>query len=181
VNILEPGPGVGGHCIPVDPWFIIHRSPERARLIRCAREVNDSKFDYVFEKIKNKAVRFRSPNIAYLGLAFKPDVDDLRESPAIEVVHLLKEAGASITVYEPFKPDYYIEGVKTAASLEEALQGVEAILLLVSHTNLLALNPEEVSGLTQARILIDTVNGWDVKAWSEAGYTLFRLGVGKKS
>lgn len=181
VNILNPGPGVGGHCISVDPWFLVEAAPDLTPLIHAARVVNDTQPHYVERLVKRALGDLRGRRIAALGLAYKPDVDDLRESPAIEVVHLLKEAGASITVYEPFKPDYYIEGVKTAASLEEALQGVEAILLLVPHTNLLALNPEEVSGLTQARILIDTVNGWDVKAWSEAGYTLFRLGVGKKS
>jgi UDP-N-acetyl-D-mannosaminuronic acid dehydrogenase len=181
VNILNPGPGVGGHCISVDPWFLVEAAPDLTPLIHAARVVNDTQPHYVERLVKRALGDLRGRRIAALGLAYKPDVDDLRESPAIEVVHLLKEAGASITVYEPFKLDYYIEGVKTAASLEEALQGVEAILLLVPHTNLVALNPEEVSGLTQARILIDTVNGWDVKAWSEAGYTLFRLGVGKKS
>ncbi|KZX77653.1 UDP-N-acetyl-D-mannosaminuronic acid dehydrogenase, partial [Oleiphilus sp. HI0009] len=81
VNILQPGPGVGGHCIAVDPWFIIHRNPEQAKLIRTAREVNDHKPEWVISKVREKAERFKRPVIACLGLAFKADVDDLRESP----------------------------------------------------------------------------------------------------
>src|SRR5690606_30997998 len=80
VNILQPGPGVGGHCIAVDPWFIIDRAGDKARLIRAAREVNDGKPKWVIDKVLAKAQKFKRPTIACLGLAFKADVDDLRES-----------------------------------------------------------------------------------------------------
>ncbi len=85
VNILQPGPGVGGHCIAVDPWFIVDAAPERAQLIRTAREVNDAKPEYVISRVKAHADRFKAPRIAVLGLAFKPDIDDLRESPALAI------------------------------------------------------------------------------------------------
>jgi UDP-N-acetyl-D-mannosaminuronic acid dehydrogenase len=92
VNILQPGPGVGGHCIAVDPWFIVHAAPDVARLIRTAREVNDAKPHQVIGRVKACAERFRSPIIACLGLAFKADVGDLRESPAMDIVlHLVAE------------------------------------------------------------------------------------------
>ena len=86
VNILTPGPGVGGHCIAVDPWFIVGAAPELSRLIRTAREVNDRKPDHVAGQVIAKAQRFREPTIACLGLAFKANVDDLRESPAVDIV-----------------------------------------------------------------------------------------------
>ena len=86
VNILNPGPGVGGHCIAVDPWFIVDSAPGNARLIHQARDVNDGKPRWVVDRIAEKAARFKAPVIACLGLAYKPDVDDLRESPSVDVV-----------------------------------------------------------------------------------------------
>ena len=91
VNILQPGPGVGGHCIAVDPWFIVSAAPEEARLIRTAREVNDHKPEVVLAKVKERADRFKAPILAVLGLAFKPDIDDLRESPALDIARKLAE------------------------------------------------------------------------------------------
>jgi UDP-N-acetyl-D-mannosaminuronic acid dehydrogenase len=102
VNILRPGAGVGGHCIAVDPLFIIDSAPKTARLIRMAREVNDSKPVWVSEQILKLAARFREPVVACYGLAYKPDVDDLRESPAVEIVKRLAAAGGlRILVVEP--------------------------------------------------------------------------------
>ena len=94
VNILSPGPGVGGHCIPVDPWFIVAAAPELSPLIRTAREVNDRRPHHVAEQVIEKAQRFRKPTVACLGLTFKANVDDIRESPAIEVVGLIAQGAA---------------------------------------------------------------------------------------
>jgi len=91
VDILSPGPGVGGHCIAVDPWFLVHASPEMTPLIRMAREVNQQKPQRVVERIVKRAGRFKNPKIACLGLAYKPDIDDLRESPAVAIVDALVE------------------------------------------------------------------------------------------
>lgn len=110
VNILQPGPGVGGHCIAVDPWFIVSKTPEQARLIRTAREVNDSKPEWVIDQVKIKITEFLQANpektikdvrVACYGLAFKPDIDDLRESPALEITKKLAEQGLSILAIEP--------------------------------------------------------------------------------
>jgi len=103
VNILQPGPGVGGHCIAVDPWFIVDALPEQSRLIRTAREVNDGKPDWVLGKVREALAGRTDLTIAALGLAFKPDVDDLRESPARKVVGDLADEfpEASILVVEP--------------------------------------------------------------------------------
>ena len=91
VNILQPGPGVGGHCIAVDPWFIVARTPKQSKLIKTAREVNDSKPQWVINKVKSSADKYKSPIIGCLGLAFKADVDDLRESPAANIVRQIQE------------------------------------------------------------------------------------------
>lgn len=117
VNILQPGPGVGGHCIAVDPWFIISSVPEKAHLIRTAREVNNFKPDWVIEKIKNK-INFllesslkrniEDITIACYGLTFKPDVDDLRESPALEIVQKLNQEKVKIIAIEPNIKDFSI-------------------------------------------------------------------------
>ena len=110
VNILQPGPGVGGHCIAVDPWFIVSKTPEQARLIRTAREVNDSKPEWVIDQVKIKIAEFLQANpektikdvtVACYGLAFKPDIDDLRESPALEITKLLAEQGLNVCAIEP--------------------------------------------------------------------------------
>ncbi|NUG30728.1 UDP-N-acetyl-D-mannosamine dehydrogenase [Acinetobacter baumannii] len=110
VNILQPGPGVGGHCIAVDPWFIVAKTPEQARLIRTAREVNDAKPEWVIDQVKIKIAEFLQANpaktiqdvtVACYGLAFKPDIDDLRESPALEITKQLAEQGLNILAIEP--------------------------------------------------------------------------------
>ncbi|WP_180017919.1 MULTISPECIES: UDP-N-acetyl-D-mannosamine dehydrogenase [unclassified Acinetobacter] len=110
VNILQPGPGVGGHCIAVDPWFIVSKTPEQARLIRTAREVNDAKPEWVIDQVKIKIAEFLQANpektikdvtVACYGLAFKPDIDDLRESPALEITKKLAEQGLNILAIEP--------------------------------------------------------------------------------
>ena len=123
----------------------------------------------------------RGKRIAALGLAYKPDVDDLRESPAVEVVHLLQEGGASVRAYEPFRPDADIPGISLAPSLEDALSDADAILLLVGHTQFKTLSPETAAAAMSGRIAIDTVNGWDADAWERADFRLFRLGVNRRA
>jgi UDP-N-acetyl-D-mannosaminuronic acid dehydrogenase len=179
INILSPGPGVGGHCISVDPWFFVEAAPELTPLIYHARQVNDRQPHYVVEKVKQASGGLKDKEIAALGLAYKPDVDDLRESPATEVVHLLQHAGAQVNVWEPFKPDAKIKDISMAPNMDEALGNADLILLLVKHTEFLALNPREIAAKTRARIAVDCVNGWDVEQWENAGFKLFRLGVNK--
>lgn len=102
VSILSPGPGVGGHCIAVDPWFIIDSAPEESRLVRAAREINDGKSQYVFEQVSKAMQRFRDPVVACYGLTYKPDVEDTRESPALDIVRkLATETSSRILVCEP--------------------------------------------------------------------------------
>jgi len=178
INILSPGPGVGGHCISVDPWFFVETAPDVTQLIYTARKVNDEQPHYVMLLLQKALGSLKDKKIALLGLAYKPDVDDLRESPAAEVAHLLVDAGADVRAFEPFKVDG-LPGIPMAATLEEALKGADAILLLVRHTQFCELSASEVDALTSARVVVDTVNAWDQATWQEAGFSLFRLGVGK--
>lgn len=150
VNILQPGPGVGGHCIAVDPWFIVHRSPEHARLIRTAREVNDHKPEWVMERVRQKAAKFKKPVIACLGLAFKADVDDLRESPAMDIVrHLQKENIGELLICEPnLKSHAEFELV----NVDSAIRDADIILLLVDHKPFRKITASDL----KEKIVIDT-------------------------
>jgi UDP-N-acetyl-D-mannosaminuronic acid dehydrogenase len=181
VKILNPGPGVGGHCISVDPWFLVEAAPDLTELITAARHVNDSQPQFVMNLVKHVVGdNLNGKRIAILGLAFKPDVDDLRESPAIEVAELLAEAGAIVHSYEPYKLETNLSGVIPAASVEEAVRDVELLLLLVGHRELKELDPVRLRGVTPARWVVDTVGGWKEQSWTEAGFKFYRLGVGKK-
>jgi UDP-N-acetyl-D-mannosaminuronic acid dehydrogenase len=135
VNILQPGAGVGGHCIAVDPWFIVARNPDEAMLIRTAREVNNSKSTWVIDQIKiavaNAFARSgRKPKVACLGLAFKPDIDDLRESPAMQIADALLLQGYDVVAVEPnIKSHSRIK----LATLQDALATADVIAVLVRH------------------------------------------------
>jgi UDP-N-acetyl-D-mannosaminuronic acid dehydrogenase len=179
VKILNPGPGVGGHCISVDPWFLVEAAPDIAHLILSARQVNDSQPAYVVDFLRRKTGDLKGKKIAALGLAYKADVDDLRESPAISAVELLRDAGANVTTFEPFKPDFKVEGTHTAANLEEALHDTELVLLLVGHSQFKALDPLKVKEATSASIIVDCVNALGQDAWQAAGFRYLHIGDGK--
>lgn len=181
VHILNPGPGVGGHCISVDPWFLVESAPDITPLIHTARVVNDGQPGFVLSMLKQLLPDLRRRCIAVLGLAYKPDVDDLRESPAIEVAHLLAEEGAVVKAYEPFRPDYLLEGVTMSTNLADTLVDAEILLLLVGHAQFTTLDPVEVAKLTPARLVLDTVNGWHREAWNLAGFRVEKLGDRKNS
>jgi UDP-N-acetyl-D-mannosaminuronic acid dehydrogenase len=145
VNILQPGPGVGGHCIAVDPWFIVSKTPEEAKLIHTARKVNDAKPDWVFDKIKMILADFLTNNsdktskettIACLGLAFKPDIDDLRESPALGIVEKVSQwFNGTLLVVEPNVtglPSTLINKT-TLVNIDTAVKQADIIVLLVNH------------------------------------------------
>jgi len=135
VNILQPGVGVGGHCIAVDPWFIVARDPENAQIIRSAREVNNRKTDWVIDQIKIAASEAtekigRKAKIACLGLAFKPDIDDLRESPAARIACALLFEGYDLVAVEP---NIQEDGRFALIELNEALKSADVLAVLVKH------------------------------------------------
>lgn len=165
VNILQPGPGVGGHCIAVDPWFIVDSAPAEARLIRTARQVNDNKPHYVmakvFDSIKEVAGGTGTPKVACLGLAFKPDIDDLRESPALQITaELAADSKAQILAVEPnvHELPQVLSGMKNVVFMDymEAIRQADIVLLLVDHKEFKAMDTVALQG----KIVIDTRGIW---------------------
>ncbi|WPU22929.1 UDP-N-acetyl-D-mannosamine dehydrogenase [Cedecea neteri] len=167
VNVLQPGPGVGGHCIAVDPWFIVSQNPEQARLIRTAREVNDGKPVWVINQVKAAIAdclsetgrRASELTIACFGLAFKPNIDDLRESPAMEIAELLAEwhSGKTLVV----EPNIHTLPAKLAGhceltSLEVALDQADVLVMLVDHKEFKAVPADKV----RQPWIIDTKGVW---------------------
>ncbi|WP_130619733.1 UDP-N-acetyl-D-mannosamine dehydrogenase [Dyella amyloliquefaciens] len=155
VNILQPGPGVGGHCIAVDPWFIVDSAPEQAKLIRVARIVNDAKPHWVIERVERAANRFREPLIACLGLAFKANIDDLRESPAVEITSELAERfPGRIVAVEPNISSLPagLDGRIELCDLRTAMTEADVIVILVDHEQFKRIDPV----LFQAKVVIDT-------------------------
>ncbi|WP_339014822.1 UDP-N-acetyl-D-mannosamine dehydrogenase [Aeromonas popoffii] len=159
VNILQPGCGVGGHCIAVDPWFIVNQNPDTARMIHQARLVNDYKPHYVVEQVESAAAGINNPKIACLGLAFKPDIDDLRESPALDITKTL----ANNPAYQILAVEPNIDALPSAlenrnnvklASLSDALQQADVIVILVKHKQFLGLNRSDAAN----NQLLDFVN-----------------------
>ena len=150
VNILQPGPGVGGHCIAVDPWFIVDKTPDEAKLIRTAREVNDGKPNWVIEKVKAAANELENPTIACLGLAFKADIDDLRESPSLEIaLSLTKSNIGEILLVEPNISSIpkAFSGMSNASlgTTKEAIEKADIILVLVNHKEFKTINWKEIN------------------------------------
>jgi UDP-N-acetyl-D-mannosaminuronic acid dehydrogenase len=161
VNILQPGPGVGGHCIAVDPWFIVDSAPKQARLIKTAREVNDNKPNLVIEKIVNKASRFKDSVITCLGLSFKPDIDDLRQSPALQIVETIaRKSIGKILIVEPHiaelpKQLARLKNVELT-NLASGLSQADIVALLVNHTVFSDID----RNLLKEKIVIDTRGMW---------------------
>jgi len=164
VNILQPGPGVGGHCIAVDPWFIVDSAPDEAKLIKLARLVNDEKPYFVIKKV-NQAVSNISKDvselsIACLGLSFKPDIDDLRESPALEIAkQVSKMCFKKQYIVEPNikdLPDEFNSQFTELVELEKALVSSDILLLLVDHLPFKEINLSLLSG----KQVIDTRGTW---------------------
>jgi UDP-N-acetyl-D-mannosaminuronic acid dehydrogenase len=160
VNILRPGPGVGGHCIAVDPWFIVAADPVNSKLIAQARAVNDAKPHFVVEKVRAKADRIKDPVIACLGLSYKPDVDDLRESPAVKIVEELAKAKiGTLLIVEPhvdeLPPSLAKHGLKLW-DFDHAIKEADILLLLVGHKSFSHVDRNFIND----RIVIDTCGVW---------------------
>ncbi|MCS6906609.1 MAG: nucleotide sugar dehydrogenase [Anaerolineales bacterium] len=178
VNILRPGPGVGGHCISVDPWFLVEAAPELARLIRTAREVNDGQPHHVVELARLAFGELAGWRVAALGLAYKADVDDLRESPAIQICHLLQKAGAEVIAFEPYRQEEQVEGIRLARELPSALQGADLLAVLVAHRRFRSLSPSFAAQAMRRRCALDTVNLLQRAPWEKEGFKVVKLGEG---
>ncbi len=161
VSILQPGPGVGGHCIAVDPWFIVASAPEQAKMVRTAREVNDSKPEWVIDQVKRQVARFIELNpgkaekdvtVACFGLAFKPDIDDLRESPALDITRkLFNQSDCCVVAIEPNIQEQEVSGIPIV-TLERGLEA-DVLVLLVDHKPFSRFRPE-------CEFVVDTRGIW---------------------
>jgi UDP-N-acetyl-D-mannosaminuronic acid dehydrogenase len=165
VNILKPGPGVGGHCIAVDPWFIVHSAPELANVIRTARETNEKKAQYTIEAAANLIDDRPYAQVACFGLAFKANVDDLRESPALEVaVALAQKYGTRIKIVEPYinaLPQSLAATGAELVSLDRGLASCEIGLVLVDHDEFRSIP----TGSRRHMAVLDTRGIWRDCSW----------------
>jgi UDP-N-acetyl-D-mannosaminuronic acid dehydrogenase len=179
VNVLRPGPGVGGHCVALDPWFLVQAAPDEAQLIRTAREVNDTQPVRVLERL----ARLAQPPaaVALLGVTYKADVDDIRESPALAVAALATERGYAVRICDP----HVVPGAAVALPapllpIEQAVRDVEAIVLLVDHAVFKDdLDLDLLAALVSRRQILDTRGVLDRAAWQAHGFQVAVLGNGQ--
>ncbi|WP_342542043.1 nucleotide sugar dehydrogenase [Paenisporosarcina sp. FSL H8-0542] len=179
VNIHMPGPGVGGHCIAVDPWFLVELDPQQAKIIHLSRQTNDGMPSYTAQLTADilNAKGIKDPKIAVLGLAFKGNIDDMRESPSVDVVEQLRERQMSLSAYDP-----HIKHNNLPEQTQDqfvALQHASAILVLTDHQAFRDLNPEEIKSHMTNHIIIDTKNCIDRAKWEAAGFDVYLLGDSK--
>ena len=172
VNILKPGPGVGGHCIAIDPWFLIENSV-RSRIVNLAREINESMPRHVLRLVKELGIGANG-TITVLGVAYKGDVDDTRETPALKFIKLAENEGYTVKVHDPL-----VKKFKYAIlNLEEAVEDSDCLILITDHEEFKEIIPEDISKLMKNRSLIDTRNSLDHERWKKAGFKVKVLGDG---
>lgn len=171
VNIHSPGPGVGGHCLAVDPWFIVEKSKE-AKLIKLSREINDSMPEFTINRVKKLLSGVSNPIVTVLGVAYKGDVDDTRESPATEVIAGLIKNNVEIRVYDPHVRNYEFE----LNGLKDAFENSDMVLILTDHSEFKYLFPEELGKLMRDKKLFDTKNCVNHERWKTDGFFVEVLG-----
>lgn len=175
VKILSPGPGVGGHCISVDPWFFVEAAPDLASLIYTARMVNDAQPQFVVDLAQRIVGNLEGKQIAVLGLSYKADVDDFRESPAVEVVKKLVVLGSKVRTFDPFAKSLNAPELCLVPSLADAVINADLIILLVDHTEFKSLTPESCMNATGKKIL-DTRHCLNKALWQQHGFDTTILG-----
>lgn len=170
VNILRPGPGVGGHCIGVDPYFLIQAAPSLTPLVQTARRVNESMPGYTVQLVEQLLAGRNAAKLAILGASYKANVGDVRESPALEVARLLRDKGFVVAVHDPYVEEYNMP-------VDEVVRGAAAVLLLTDHRVYNELDPVRLRDLMSAPLLLDARGAVDPLRWRAAGFTVRQLGV----
>lgn len=173
VNILKPGPGVGGHCLAKDPWFLAGEL-NRSRIISLAREINDSMPNYVLRLVKELLVGIDKPVITVLGVAYKGNVDDTRETPALKFIKSAISEGHKVKVHDPWVKSFDYK----LLSLESAAKDSDCLVLITDHSSFKQIDPVKLGSLMRHRNLVDTRNILAHKKWQEAGFKVRILGVG---
>lgn len=174
VNIHKPGPGVGGHCIAVDPWFIIEQAPEQSKLVSLSRDINDTTPYHVADSIVNLVKDEENPTVTVLGLAFKGNIDDMRESPSVEIVHYLQKQGLNLKIYDPYVTDT-IEG--KVETIEEAVSNSNLAVILTDHNVFKELDFESLQKLMKNAVIYDTRNVIDKEKLTNLGYKVLTIGT----
>lgn len=172
VQLHQPGPGVGGHCISVDPWFLVEALPEETPLIRLARTINDRMPRRVAALVRNRLGGVNHPKVTVLGVSYKGNVDDVRESPAEPIVEDLLADGVRVGLYDPRARHFSHE----LSGLEEAFSGSDCVLLLADHSEFHYLDPAKLVKLVRRPLLVDTRKTLDLDAWRKAGFETVLLG-----
>jgi UDP-N-acetyl-D-mannosaminuronic acid dehydrogenase len=171
VKVHQPGPGVGGHCIPIDPWFIVEKSPHTGTLIRYARELNDSVPGRIVKTVEEIVGSDNGAKISIWGVAYKGNVDDCRETPAFPIIDALKEKNYKLGIF-----DFHVRNFNCELdSLENAVTGADVILLLADHKEFKYLDPHVIGNKMRRRVIIDTRNCLDAAKWKEAGFDFYLL------
>ena len=175
VNVLRPGPGVGGHCIAVDPWFLVQIDAEASRLLRAAREVNDAMPRYVCDRLLQSA-DLRGGHVAVLGLAYRANLGDTRESPALTLIEHLLAAGLTVRAHDPYVTSQCLPVANEP--IEQALSGASAVVVATDHRDFAELDPVKVARLVGQALIFDTRNCIASEEWTEAGFEVITLGRG---
>lgn len=176
VEILQPGPGVGGHCIAIDPWFIVSSAKASSVLIKQAMEINESMPLRQFERIKEILGSLKGKKIAFLGMSFKPNIDDYRESPILKIVDYLEDVeGIEISIYDP----HILEYRHLVKSAEQAFTGADLVCLAVQHDDFANLDYDNLFKLTRNKRLLDTRNFLKALDGKIDGLEYYLLGKGK--
>jgi UDP-N-acetyl-D-mannosaminuronic acid dehydrogenase len=171
VNLHQPGPGVGGHCLAVDPWFIVEKS-KNAKLIQLSREINNAMPHFVAGLVEDLLGKVADPTVTVLGVSYKGNVDDVRESPATEVIRVLTHKKIAVKIYDPYVKNYEFE----LSNLEEAFMGSDLVLLLADHKEYKYLAASELGALMRHKQLFDTRNCLNHEKWNDAGFNVRVLG-----
>jgi len=174
VNILNPGPGVGGHCIAVDPWFLTENTIN-AKLINTAREVNDGMPSYVLSMAKKMldAQKIRNPTVTIFGVAYKPNIDDTRETPALKLIKLCEKEGWNVKIYDPLVKNFEYP----LLSMENAVRDSDLIIIETAHDEFMNLDYELLSSLVRNKNILDSVNILGQKCCSKYAFNTKILGV----
>ena len=174
VNLHTPGSGVGGHCIAVDPWFIIEKYPADTEIITLSRKINDSMPEYIIARIRKIVGEIDNPKIAILGVTYKGNIDDTRESPALKIIAELEKIGIKYAIYDPHIREFKYK----LSSLKEAFRGSDCAVILANHDEFNFLYPAEIRKLMRHQILFDTKCCVDHNLWKQNSFRVYCLGVG---
>jgi len=176
VHVHLPGPGVGGHCLAVDPWFIVESSPENAKLIKLSRNINDSMPEFVVRNVKEMLFGIGDPKISIFGITYKGNVDDVRESPVLKIIDILKSENIELSIYDPHitEPQKREYGL---TEFEESVSNSDIIIIGADHNEFEDLDPNKIANKMRNAKVYDTKNILDKEKWEKAGFKVIKIEI----